>query len=139
MNANEIENAVDAYLREIGVTYAATLSEEGHDKGGWECDAWRTRFGGRKTALARPFYTGLGLRKRARPVAPPAAMVLDTLLRDTQAADMNFLDWSWEFGYDDDSRKAFDTYVQCCDIGRELRAVFTDTERAHLAELLKEY
>lgn len=163
MNANEIENAVDAYLREIGVTYAVTLSEKGHDKGGWECDAWRVSFYRGKSAFSCPYCTGIGYRvvpelaravynvsprqaydcavrdKAAVPTAPRAAGVLYSLLRDAEAADMSFPDWCGEFGYDDDSRKAFDTYMQCCDIGRGLDKVFTRTEREHLAKLLKGY
>lgn len=163
MNANEIETAVDAYLGEIGVTYAVTLSEKGHDKDGWECDAWRVTFSRGKSSFPCPYYTGIGHRvvpelaravynvsprqaydcaardKAAVPTAPRAASVLYSLLLDARAADMSFPDWCWEFGYDDDSHKAFDTYMQCCDIGRDLDKVFTRTEREHLAELLQEY
>lgn len=163
MNANEIETAVDAYLRDIGVTYAVTLSEQGHDKDGWECDAWRVTFYRGKSSFPCPYYTGIGHRvvpelaravynasprqrcdrrlmeRAAKPVAPPPAGVLYSLLLDAGAADMSFPDWCLEFGYDDDSHKAFDTYMQCCDIGRDLNKVFTRTEREHLAELLQEY
>lgn len=163
MNANEIETAVDAYLRDIGVTYAVTLSEQGHDNDGWECDAWRVTFSRGKSSFPCPYYTGIGhrvasnhahavyvasprqaddRRKRdaaAKPVSPRAASVLYSLLLDARAADMSFPDWCGEIGYDEDSFKAFDTYRQCCDIGRDLDKVFTRTEREHLAELLQEY
>ena len=163
MNANEIENAVDAYLGEMGVTYAVTLSDKGHDKGGWECDAWRVTFSRGKSAFSCPYYTGIGHRaipeharaiyntssrqlydrrvmeQAAKPVLPRAASVLYALLRDAEAADMSFPDFCGELGYDEDSRKAFATYMQCCDTARELRAVFTRTERERLAELLREY
>lgn len=163
MNANEIETAVDAYLGEIGVTYAVTLLEKGHKKENWECDAWRVTFSRGKSAFPCPYYTGIGHRvvpplsravynaspgqrydrrlmeQAAKPVAPHPAGVLHSLLSDARAADMSFPDWCWEFEYDDDSRKAFDTYMQCCDIARALDKVFTRTEREHLAELLQEY
>lgn len=141
MNANEIENAVDAYLREIGVTYAATLSEKGHDKGGWECDAWRATFSRGGSAFSCPYYTGIGLRARAasKPVPPQAASVLYVLLRDVEAADMSFPNWCGELGHDEYSRKAFDTYMQCCDTARELRAVFTRGELARLDNMVQEY
>lgn len=146
MNANEIKNTVDAYLREIGVSYAVTLSEKGHDKDGWECDAWRVTFSRGGSAFSCPYYTGIGYRAisdmahaAATPVPPQAASALYSLLRDAEAADMSFLDWCWEFVYDEDSRKAFDTYMQCCDTACELRAVFTRGECEHLAELLQEY
>lgn len=145
MNANEIETAVDAYLGEIGVTYAVTLSEKGRDKDGWECDAWRVTFSSDKSRFSCPYYTGIGHRvvrklyRAAEPVAPHPASVLNSLLLDAQAAGMSFPDWCADYGCDRDSRKAFDTYMQCCDTARELRAVFTRGELARLDNMVQEY
>lgn len=163
MNANEIENTVDTYLRKIDVSYAVTLSEKGHKREGWECDAWRVTFSRGGSAFSCPYYTGIGHRavsaravrvynrspqtdydrrvmeQAVKPVPPQAASALYSLLLDARAADMSFPDWCGELGCDEDSRKALDTYMQCCDTARELRAVFTRGELARLDNMVQEY
>lgn len=45
--------------------------------------------------------------------APTLDDVLYCLVSDADAAEMTFRDWCDNFGYDTDSRKAFDTYHAC--------------------------
>lgn len=72
-------------------------------------------------------------------VSPAQASVLYCLLSDASGAEENFYDWCDNFGYDSDSRKAFDTYNACCDTLLKVRKIFTSTQRAELSELLQDY
>jgi len=55
---------------------------------------------------------------------------------DAQAADSNFNDWCINFGYDNDSIKALNTYKQCCDIAVRLRQYFTAEQRKAITEIV---
>lgn len=139
--SEKIDKEIASYLASIDVQYRAALVQRDHSRpDGWECDAWEVSFTRKQESIRFPYYTGLGLRKKPGiPTTPAAAGVLYSLLSEARAADMSFPDWCGELGYDDDSRKAFDTYMQCCDIARELRAVFTRGELANLDNLVQEY
>jgi hypothetical protein len=153
-----IPEQVAEFLTAAGITYSVTLvgPTVRPDGGkGWECDEWRPVFRrigtyakpARKGCpdIARPFFTGTGLRKPgtkftpAKPQAPDAASVLHSLILDGQAVDMSFRDWCDEMGDNPDSIRALDTYRECCDIGAELRAFFTAEERQALADMLADY
>ena len=158
-----IEQAVAAYLTEIGVTFTATACgpTKRYD---WECDQWLATFKRADKTLTEDYFTGIGHRKSSRPmppdiarlgkrilarveweatnlkpVPPPAAGVLYSLLLDSRSAESNFLDWCDEFGYDSDSRKHLATYEACCEIRRRVQAFFSADERAKLGELLEDY
>jgi hypothetical protein len=62
------------------------------------------------------FSMGYGLRGE-----PDAASVIDCLVSDSYAADVDFEDWCSEFGYDVDSRKAEYTYKICVRQGIKLK------------------
>ena len=56
------------------------------------------------------------------PTPPIAADVLHSLILDSSACDMSFEDWCADYGYDTDSRKALDTYIEYQNIGNKVRA-----------------
>ncbi|MNR67782.1 hypothetical protein D3C85_1919640 [compost metagenome] len=58
---------------------------------------------------------------------------------DSSGAEQNFHDWCSDFGYDNDSLKAQQTYNACCETLTKMRAFFTGTERTALNELLQDY
>ncbi len=76
----------------------------------------------------------------SKPVPPPTlADVLNSLLLDASGTEESFEDWCSNYGCDTDSRKAETTYRACCDTARQLRQMFTSTERATLETLFTDY
>lgn len=160
--AREQALAVDEYLQQHRITFAAVLVGE-TDRDGWTCDEWRvhltkhaepneytpSRPGKTRVTFSTPYFTGTGHRAKPRkrmswdtsprPVAPTAASVLRCLISDAQGAEQPFDYWCADYGYDTDSMKALNTHNACCNIRRELAAIFTATERAELAAMLEDY
>lgn len=67
------------------------------------------------------YYTGVGHRKQDKPVTPELSAVLSCLVLDAAAASESFEDWCSELGYDSDSRKALETYLECQNTALEMR------------------
>jgi hypothetical protein len=155
-SAHEI--AVDAILRDAGITYTAThtgVSSRGHDgKKPHDRDDWVCTFEGKKKANFE-FHTGMGLRafpaallrnndipldpkKHGKPVAPHPASVLHSIISDGDAITMSFEDWCAEFGYDTDSRKALATYEACQKNMNSLQRVIGDL-LVRIDEALQDY
>lgn len=160
---NEQDIAVDDFLADIGVEYSAALIGQTRRED-WDCDAWKVTFRKDGKDITQDYYTGLGHRQSAdkmppdiarlgprilarvewerryiKPVTPTAASVLHCLLLDSQAAHESFNDWCDNFGYDNDSMKAFQTYQACCETGKKLSQVFTSNQLNILSELLEDY
>ena len=133
---SDIKDQIDSKLANWGVSFSASLVGA-TKRDGWECDEWRVKFGRYETH----YFTGIGHRneKTRRPVAPRASDVLFALISDAEAADMSFSEWCDNYGYDNDSISAFNTYRECEETGRELRKVFNGSQRAELRELLQDY
>lgn len=72
-------------------------------------------------------------------VAPTPASVLYCLISDSEANEYSFNDWCDNFGYNNDSIEAFNTYQACCKIGKDLLRVFTRTQIESLREILQDY
>ena len=161
--ANHIEKVVAEYLEDRGVEFRAALVGE-TTRDNWTADQWNARFTrAGKDTLQIDYYTGIGHRQsqrempagiardprsiayaqwqrdNMRPTRPPAAGVLYSVLLDAEAADQPFEYWCADLGYDTDSRKALDLYLQCQTTGVKLYRFFTPEERAHLAALLEDY
>jgi hypothetical protein len=77
--------------------------------------------------------------KLAKPVAPDAACVLYSLIRDSDAVGMSFESWCEELGYDSDSRKAEQTYRECQANADKLRRVFSAADILALENALQDY
>lgn len=81
----------------------------------------------------------LDLRKRlAGWKRPTVADVLHSLCLDSETADMTHADWCDAFGYDQDSRKGLETFLQCQDIGVRLRS-FLGSALSTVREAAREY
>lgn len=149
-NYDEIKASVDAKLAEWNIAFAVSLvGETSRDE--WLCDEWRVKLGSIETR----YYTGTGHRKptklsvnRARfhggrpevfPFAPKAADVIHSLLSDAEAVNECFSDWCDNYGYSSDSIKALATYNACCEIGKNLRKVFTSAQSSELREMLQDF
>lgn len=162
---NEQQKAVDAFLQENDIAYAAHYVGETMRDNKWQCDAWRVSFAAGKSRFETDYYTGLGHRKpvkgserqegasmpkkpigyhewakrNSKPLAPCAADVLHSLILDSSAIDTSFDYWCNEYGYDADSISAFNTYQACCKIAKELRWVFTRAQLETLRGMLEDY
>lgn len=128
-----IDEAVITILQSARVDYRARLVGA-TKRDNWECDAWRVAFGREEF----DYFTGVGLRKGAKPITPTAASVLYSLVSDSSAADESFADWCDEYGYSSDSIKTFDTYRACCENTKRLRKVFTHAQLAELGDVLRD-
>lgn len=124
----------------------------------WECFAWRAEFRelnyyGPRVKAEFDYYTGVGnvkplsaIQKASKhiarprmPLKPGACDVLASLLLDARAIDESFEGWADGLGLDTDSRKVFATYEACCDIGKQLRKLFTHAQREELQTILQDY
>lgn len=72
-------------------------------------------------------------------VKPTSASVLYCLLSDANALDTSFKYWCDDYGYDNDSISALNTYNACCVTGEKIHKIFTHEQRVKLAELLEDY
>lgn len=155
--ANEAQQNVATLLETWGVSFSARLIGE-TKRDDWVCDEWRVTIGSFETE----YFTGTGLRKMKKgaitttarkgcvayakwekrnivAVAPCAADVIYSLLSDAEACDTSFSDWCENFGYSNDSIKAFNTYRACEETGHSLRKVFSTKQVAELREALTDY
>lgn len=139
------------YLAAQGITFKAegghrTERKSGDDKP-WQCFEWRCEFSRPNfKPIRQSYYCGLAhvfesTSKLANPMPQPpsAASVLHGMLLDGEAAHNSFNDWCDNYGANNDSISAFNTYQECAKIGAELRRFFSVEQRAHLKGLLEEY
>lgn len=63
------------------------------------------------------------LERAAKPHAPHITSLLHAMLLDSQACDQSFASWCSDFGYNYDSRKAFDIYTACQENGDKLKKI----------------
>jgi len=93
------------------------LCKTKHD--GWECFHWQidmSNFGIKKTKYHTiDYYTGIGhvYKNSKNPIPPLPFGVLNNLYTDSSATEQAFDDWCGEFGYDTDSRKGLQLYLDC--------------------------
>jgi hypothetical protein len=91
------------------------------------------------------YKTGLGhvLTKQkweeVVPTVPENATIMHSLLLDSDAGSMSFNDWCSDFGYDNDSIKAFKAYQSCCEIAAILNKLFTREQLAAMREALADF
>ena len=136
--------------------------------GGHTMDQWRCEFipaSAKRAPQYFDFFTGLGHRvdtamsKMARglkyrpgtvafethvtgamrPVAPSSASLLYSLILDSSAVAQSFESWCSAYGYDTDSRKAHQIYMDCQANADKLARVFAPDVIRQLSEALQEY
>lgn len=105
------------------IEYVAEVNKT--DWGTRPVDQWAITISNKAGTWRTDYFTGLGLRKNGRPVKPTEAAVLESLMMDAQAAESNFVDWCSEFGYSDDSIRAFNMYRACLETAVMLRKYYT--------------
>lgn len=117
---------LDALCESMGVVADPVLVDralpEGFDPQANAWDVTLTVDNGREMRTETfAYYTGSAITED-----PSAADVLYALILEADALDLTFGEWCGEFGYDEDSRKALDLYVQCQENGRRVRALLGD-------------
>jgi len=124
-----IRESIDNFLSTNGIVFTPILIGA-TKRDNWDCDAWQVKFTrvGVKDAAIFDYYTGTGHRKtdrfgRTTPKNPSAADVLHSLTMDASLADDTFEGFCSSLGYDTDSRKALETYLQCQQNGQKLRPI----------------
>lgn len=128
-----ITNFLAAYPLTLSAIAIPRRSCVSHDPK-WEADHWQLTISYPGTAR-KPFVceysTGIGHRKVQRhkgtvapqPVAPSLESVLESLALDVSTGDQTFGDWCADLGYDEDSRRALDSYLACQQVTTGLRAL----------------
>lgn len=118
-----------------GLRYRVTLSRDGKADLGF--DFWASiadREAIERVRKANTYIDAEAKRKAAQ-AKPTAYDVLACISSDIYCPD-NFADFCDEYGYDEDSRKAYATWERCSKFAKELREFFaTDEEREALAEI----
>lgn len=145
--------AVEALLQSKFITFKITGGGETR-QGDWACDQWNVQMFSplSRPTIHFPFYTGLGHRvvkkgqrlwpgekPQATPKAPHIASVIHSLMLDSGALDESFDNWCDNFGYNSDSIKAFNTYRECCELGKKFRPLFDRDTYQQLSKLLEDY
>lgn len=88
------------------------------DGSNWEYFLWAVTINGE----CFDYRMGLGhCDKFKRPTAPKVDQVLESLFSDARAGEISFDDFCADFGYDNDSIKALDTYRACMEVKTRLR------------------
>ena len=122
----------------VQVTYTGETFRSDWGGKGSTVDQWRIALTSKAGYWSTDYFTGIGLRKKGRPVKPSIRMVMESLLWDASAADHNFADWCDEFGYSDDSIKALNTYKQCLEISTALRKHLGRDTLAQVKEIIEQ-
>lgn len=74
-----------------------------------------------------------------KPAAPHPAEVLHSIILDSSANDQSFARWCDDYGYDEDSRKAYATYEACQKNADKLARVVPHGAVEALREALQDY
>jgi hypothetical protein len=102
------------------VSYGASVPtpEDFRDSTAWTVVLRRK---GRK--LSVPFFTGSAITED-----PTAHVVLDCVLSDALIGEDTFEGFASEFGYEEDSRKAYATWESCVKMARKVRKFLQDAD-----------
>lgn len=99
-----------------------------------ECETGRPHF---PAADGRPVPRVLAYRE---PIMPDPCDVFHSFLSDGEAIDAgSFESWAADYGYDEDSRKAFAAYNACIQTGLALRSALGEAALSELREAFAEY
>lgn len=79
---------------------------------------------GHQSYLYKHLSKRVSIKNGMAKITPPQSLdVLRCLAMDALALPQTFEDWASEYGYEVDSRKAYETWQQCCDTARQLYAL----------------
>ena len=89
--------------------------------------------------MEKPKNSFPGVGREDYPKRPTNADIMHSLLLDADAADQAFNEWCDNYGYDNDSMKAFKMYQACCEEAVNLRKTFTREQLEAMREALQDY
>lgn len=154
-------NVADMLAKASIVVSFQYMGEQKRDN--WLCDTWQATITNGKNQQVFDYYTGTGHRKffksvffdtrvysqqekrryieeNSQPVEPVAAALIHSLFLDGEACNYSFEEWAGNYGYDEDSRKALETYLQCQKVGGQLRRIIGNNELlSALSDALQDY
>lgn len=90
-----------------------------------------------RTIHGKRYYAKLETLRK--PKAPEPASVLHGILLDSEACSQSFAHWCMDYGYDEDSRKAYATYEACQKNADKLARVLDHKTRDALRDALQDY
>jgi hypothetical protein len=79
------------------------------------------------------------LEAQRKPQAPKIQDALYSLISDSSALETSFEYWCGDYGYNTDSRKAFEVYSACCENAKKINRLFNAETRAAMHEFFQEY
>ena len=74
-----------------------------------------------------------------QPKKPSNSDIMNSLLMDSDAGEMSFNDWCGDYGYDNDSMKAFKMYQACCEAAVNIRKCFSTAQINEMRLALEDY
>lgn len=164
---SQIDIAVHNYINSIGVEYSVVYNGEIVNDGN-TMDKFFATFTKNNISASFDFFRGVGHREIYKNrlklaeyirtfnelilqrvsygtkdsyivLVPASASILYSLLSDSEAGQCTFPEFCQDFGYNEDSRKALDTYLACQNTGKQLNTIFKRDEISHLQTLLEDY
>lgn len=102
----------------VSCKYEGTVTRDGN----WQAHEWKVTLRYERRRLTVPFFQGMGHSKE-----PSAADVISCLCSDARAGEEPFEEFCSNFGYDSDSRKAWDTWKACERMGTGVRRLLGDS------------
>ena len=87
-----------------------------------------------------PHITGTALvDKQGRPKTPDVKEVMYSILSDMSAGELPFEYFCSEYGYDEDSRKAYAMWEECVRLVTEIMSIFSPDEIEAMQKALEVY
>ena len=134
----------DYILDRMGVTIRSASAAAPSDDAAWSATAarwnatashWSVTIARAGKRFATEYHMGSAYKGE-----PPIADVVNSLLCDAAGVDQAlFVDWSFEYGFDPDSRKALASFRACKATARKLARLFSESELADLRELFEDF
>lgn len=144
-SGSDTDNKINDYLLSLHIRYNAIYCGEVTKDNNWHCDKWSITFirAGIKKSINFEYFTGTGHRVKTKfasnPVFPHATGLIYSCLMSGDSCNMSFKDWCSNYGYDDDSIKALETYKDCQEEYNKLQSLFTNKEIETLRDMLQDY
>jgi hypothetical protein len=136
MQATDYDARTEAWLKRHGLRFSIPHARNPRSPGwdGPHGNHYRPRFSriGEPGSLTFDFWGSMNDMHEGKD--PTAYAVLSCVASDVHCP-LTFADFCAEYGYDEDSRKAFATFKRCAAFAERLRRFFTDEEIEDMATI----
>lgn len=133
---SETTDMIQALCDEIGITATVSKDQSNRNMPDFEGDHWKVTLKNKKNGkrMTTPFSKGYGHHG-----APPDVVeVIATLCMDSYYTDMTFDEFCDELGYDNDSRKAHQSYLNTIRQGKKFEE-FLGEDLEEMREVCQDY